>query len=879
MKRSEFLIAVLVSCLVLLPAIVRAYEIDENGRMSITVAFFESDGPLPDAAQQLFYCTVMQACNRFLWQHTNRQHWLGEVTFLVDPGGQENSSCSDVVWNREDGRAVAYWAFYCDPGKGRVSMYDEVFDGFIQPAENLGFILAHELGHTIYGLDDEYVDYYDEDDVLRGASICVDEGDNTCAMADRYVGHWCDGSNHLFTNEDWPDFHNPAGESYSCWAEAVSTQSDLSHQEGSYLPPTDPPELVTCHFLDPENVINDAVLLLDSSGSMAYADQHGTEAIRLASDAALLFYNKTVPGEYSGVVQFNDEVADPWPIPYGPFGGEETSLEIDPSGSTDICLAIQEATQAITTQGNGGNQNIRLFSDGKDNTGCDPVDAASTAWLEHGIRVHTLAFGDADRDDLQDIADAGAGTALIGGADSANIDEPNPHELKSDLTRMHYGLTSRVQIFEDLAELPQDVGLLAPPVERLFHVPGGATAMHFVWLGNRYTQLASGGLCEFSFLDLELESPSGVLYTPEAVDASIDAEYSTAHVLNPEAGTWTARAWTTDFICTGPHNVSIAWHGYIEHEEVFGGAGTRTRRAPLDEPVVLEANMFNGALVTNIQAQARVRHRGQTWNIPLVDDGTGPDQHAGDGLYTGVFNSAGQQVLPGGYQVVVRLEADESTASHVETGYLPDPDDPDEPPPPPSPRTAVILAETMFRLSDRYDLHPDGRISAGTVVPQFSELVRGETYQLLRLAVTDIPLVDDRVRVGLGPGIEISNIRVVSSHPKDSGTVFFDAAVDGDAPCHARTVAVQFRDDLALSAPEAVAIQLPPITVPGDWNGDGAVTVDDLPGLAGCLTGPCDAPPCVPVLYADTCCSVVDLDQSGSVDLADFGQFQQAVGK
>jgi len=74
-----------------------AVEIDGNGRISLTVGFLEDEGQLTPL-DQLFYCSVMQACNTHLWQMTGGQHWLGEVTYVWDGGSQENSSCSDVVW-------------------------------------------------------------------------------------------------------------------------------------------------------------------------------------------------------------------------------------------------------------------------------------------------------------------------------------------------------------------------------------------------------------------------------------------------------------------------------------------------------------------------------------------------------------------------------------------------------------------------------------------------------------------------------------------------------------------------------------------------------------------------------------------------------------
>ena len=62
----------------------------------------------------------------------------------------------------------------------------------------------------------------------------------------------------------------------------------------------------------------------------------------------------------------------------------------------------------------------------------------------------------------------------------------------------------------------------------------------------------------------------------------------------------------------------------------------------------------------------------------------------------------------------------------------------------------------------------------------------------------------------------------------------------------------------------------------GDFDGDEDVTLADYRGLESCFTGPCDAPPCDPVLYADPCCAIGDPDGDGDVDLSDFATFQAA---
>lgn len=62
--------------------------------------------------------------------------------------------------------------------------------------------------------------------------------------------------------------------------------------------------------------------------------------------------------------------------------------------------------------------------------------------------------------------------------------------------------------------------------------------------------------------------------------------------------------------------------------------------------------------------------------------------------------------------------------------------------------------------------------------------------------------------------------------------------------------------------------------ITGDFDGDGHVKLSDYAAFSDCFTGPCDAPPCDPSLYADPCCAVADYDQDEDLDLDDFAAFQ-----
>jgi hypothetical protein len=66
-----------------------------------------------------------------------------------------------------------------------------------------------------------------------------------------------------------------------------------------------------------------------------------------------------------------------------------------------------------------------------------------------------------------------------------------------------------------------------------------------------------------------------------------------------------------------------------------------------------------------------------------------------------------------------------------------------------------------------------------------------------------------------------------------------------------------------------------PYVTPNAWGtdpGDGAVTLNDWLCFIDCLIGPCEALPRTP-LYSRPCCSWLDFEGEGDVDLLDHAEF------
>jgi hypothetical protein len=320
----------------------------------------------------------------------------------------------------------------------------------------------------------------------------------------------------------------------------------------------------------------------------------------------------------------------------------------------------------------------------------------------------------------------------------------------------------------------------------------------------------------------------------------------------------------------------VTWTGHIRHGGIKARAWVERRRLPLTTPVPIQAQLVDGAVLSNLVVEARVTHAGQSWSLRMYDDGASGDARRRDGIYGAVFNPAGAwaNVTPGAYRVKVRMESQAGFAVALHSGEDAEEDgEPFVPEQLAPPGNIVAEAETSFRLSTRYSTRPGSEPNPGSVTLSCPDLLQGQTYAGLVASVSGIQVDPQTTRLSLGPKIDLTLDSAVCSQCTDlstdpGGTVTFSVSVAPDAATGPRRLRVQDQMDIVESAGTCRVCSAPGTeacnAIDDDCDGlvdEGASGLDsDGDGVAGA----CDNCPSVANPYQG------DADADGEGDLCDL---------
>ncbi|MCX6018759.1 MAG: VWA domain-containing protein [Chloroflexi bacterium] len=398
----------------------------------------------------------------------------------------------------------------------------------------------------------------------------------------------------------------------------------------------------------------DNVLVIDRSGSMAYADK-----LTSTKQAAKLYVDSWKPGDRIAVESFNNIVEMPmqmkgWttdPLP-APIGSREEALNaidaLTDRGATAIGDAIMAGWDELKARGDAAHGwSLVLLSDGLHNAGTKSFDDAVAAVARSTDKkpaIYTLAVGpDADRLRMQRAADATGGTYHYVSA-PADGTAARGAATMTDTLLLPLHLDEKYRFIATQADdMQQFFGLNGPivtnsAVEQIY-IPVDAKAGELVlslsWLPQMYSY--------------QLYDPYSNTVAPTL---EVSGRQAVWRVTNPASGFWRLQVYGSNrsnfrsvlppYYVQGALRSTLALHAFVTTPP--------DERAP-GAPVHLVAFLNDSGPVTGAMVTATVRRPDPDANdvsVVFYDDGAHGDGEADDGVYGNDFVDT---ALSGSYQV------------------------------------------------------------------------------------------------------------------------------------------------------------------------------------------------------------------------------------
>ncbi len=438
-----------------------------------------------------------------------------------------------------------------------------------------------------------------------------------------------------FGDDTYNDIHFYTPQEYyhekSAWERMVDTRGLQLNVVGHGAKPD-----MYWHLMDGSPVV---VLVVDSSGSMQGTKWN--EAVKAARRAVGMAWVATPfwDGDFVGVIKFASSpttLVEPQEVTdKATRKSIENQIAGRASGGTAINAALQQALSDLKNlrAEATGPECIILLSDGQSTV----ADATLNALKEHGVKVHTVAYGsDADEALMRRIAEA------TGGKSGRII--PNWNKSKSAGAQLRT-LLSSVNLSQFFADQYAE-GRESEQMTQLEGVALDAPVEQEV-LVDSYgdIDLTVNLYWEKGDMDMALVRPDGTVIEradAETAEAELDGGKTTdsafIRVSGPEAGTWKVRmipgvgsgeqAYLVKVLCTGQDNMRL-----------YATASGNSLTWPT--PLVVSAS-FGGAVpaITGAEVTAVATCPDGT-EVPFVlyDDGEHGDRVASDGVYAAEFTA------------------------------------------------------------------------------------------------------------------------------------------------------------------------------------------------------------------------------------------------
>ena len=390
------------------------------------------NGGIDDADQRAYEDRIKEFANA-VYQSTNGAHKIRKVTIFRD---NDQSNTADIRWENNCASDNGPWANPSGFGEaGKQIHMCTTWSGSstMSSSKGGGYTMAHEWGHYVYGLYDEYAqEQCDAADIAAGTcSKPTPRGTDTAAIPSIMNNQWYAASGNVpagytGSSDDFLEFSTKNIHPYKDDSTGETAHKRVFGESGwdtltrdsktdpkfSWLPPRMPYSALTAP-VDPNWIVNDdestalseldirwvgdqvVDLCIDVSGSMSGAP------LTNAKTGANLLIDRIQPGTALGVSSFATDVARNFAItdidPADPDtvrNAAKTAVNnLSTSGSTsmyDGLIASLSAIQAFDPNRVGV---VYVLSDGGDNDSTATLAGVTTAYAAAGVPIIAFAYG------------------------------------------------------------------------------------------------------------------------------------------------------------------------------------------------------------------------------------------------------------------------------------------------------------------------------------------------------------------------------------------------------------------------------------------------------------------------------------------------------
>lgn len=779
--------------------------------------------------EQTNYEEVIRFWADAICEQSNQALKLGKVRIFRNG---IHGSLADVVWNASEGPRARVSGF---GNSGQHITFGDVFPGGCGPGcdinflnnvrhEDGGYTLAHEFGHYVLGLYDEYrgnnpfetrISFPQTGDTPVTPSIMNDQWSATTAGG----GNDFSWLNH--STQDNFEANTAQGRVYgeSCWDVLIQEVGDdpkdgdrsTLAQRVRYTAlvgqePTAADNWVCEELPGAQNDCRSELEIIWMQGDIemqVVIDRSGSmdgDPFANAQQAAKTLVDEVEDGQTAlGVVSFNDVTEQSQsivniPDPPGTVKDDIKNVidALSAGGTTAMFdaakLALDNLINYATTNNTNAAQLVFLLSDGLDNASTETQASITTSYQNADIPLNTFAYGEfAPEGVLRELAEDTGGLFRTSPTDLA--------EIQSAFLAVKAALTSSAAVLKDTRAVPA-----ASDTSFTFAVD---TTLKELSIFANY-EGSSGDV------GLSLNGPkgpvSGVSFACTEVSGatSCGAAVSESNIANEGTGDWSLTA-TNNTALPVVLNINILATPLPgrTYDLVVGSLNGTEVEYP--SPILLTATVSQSHPITGVNVYGtKTDPLGVVSTFALFDTGENGDGIANDGIYSAIVD----YTMNGIHKIEVMVDNSALTAQFTIEGFQPvqvpsATEGGETPSPPPLPpivenftRTASMQVLVSGVVSDDHPNAPPGtpvtpdnndtpgRIEVSTDIDFFTVPTTGFTSLTFR--VTGLALgMEPKLKIFKQDGVTLILSATIDQLVDDASYLALSIPVNGEAELHA----------------------------------------------------------------------------------------------